>query len=145
MKKVCFSTMINAPKEKVWNILWSDQTYGAWTSVFSAGSRAITDWQQGSKVMFVSADGGGMYSVIEKATPHDFISFKHLGEVKDGQEQPPAKSSQSWAGATENYTLRQIGGTTELTVEMDITEEHREYFTQTFPKALEKVKELAEA
>ncbi|MCB2408429.1 SRPBCC domain-containing protein [Hymenobacter lucidus] len=144
MKKTCFSTMINAPKEKVWNVLWGDQTYGAWTSVFSEGSRAITDWQEGSKVVFSSADGGGMYSVIEKKIPNDFISFKHLGEVKDGQELPIDEKTQSWSGATENYTLTQVGETTELSVEMDISEDHQQYFNDTFPKALEKVKELAE-
>ncbi|PJJ59064.1 SRPBCC family protein [Hymenobacter chitinivorans] len=145
MKKVCFSTMINAPKEKVWHVLWDEQTYPTWAGVFSAGSRAESDWQEGSKVVFSSAGGSGMYGRIAKSTPHEYISFQHLGEVKDGQELAFAQHHPDWAGATENYTLRQIGNTTELTVEMDVTEEHQTYFAQTFPLALEKVKELAEA
>lgn len=145
MKKACFSTMINAPKEKVWNVLWGEQTYGQWAGVFSPGSRAQSDWQEGSQVVFSSADGGGMYSRIAHHTPHEYMSFQHLGEVKDGQQQPFDQNNQDWTGATENYRLRQIGDTTELTVEMDVTENHQAYFAETFPQALEKVKELAEA
>jgi uncharacterized protein YndB with AHSA1/START domain len=145
MKKARFSTTIQAPKAKVWTVLWDDKTYAQWTRVFSEGSRAITDWQEGSEVKFVSADGGGMYSVIQKKIPNEFISFQHLGELKDGQKQPVDAQTQSWAGALENYTLTETGGSTELLVEMEISEDHQEYFTATFPQALEKVKELAES
>ncbi|UOQ55246.1 SRPBCC domain-containing protein [Hymenobacter cellulosivorans] len=145
MKKACFSIMINAPKEKVWNVLWGEQTYGQWASVFSPGSHAQSDWQEGSQVVFSSANGGSMYSQIAQQTLHEYISFQHLGQVKDGQQQPFDQNNQDWAGATENYTLRQIGNTTELTVEMDVPENHQAYFAETFPRALEKVKELAEA
>jgi len=41
MKKIQFSTEINAPKEKVWNVLWDDATYRKWVSVFSEGSKAV--------------------------------------------------------------------------------------------------------
>jgi hypothetical protein len=50
----------------------------------------------------------------------------------------------SFAGAHENYTLKDIGGKTELIVDMDMNDQYKDYFTQTFPKALAKVKELAE-
>ncbi|UOQ74494.1 SRPBCC family protein [Hymenobacter cellulosilyticus] len=145
MKKACFSTMINAPKDKVWNVLWNAQTYPTWASVFSPGSRAESDWQEGSTVVFSSADGGGMYSRIARSVPHELITFEHLGEVKNGQQQPFGQEHQNWTNATETYTLRQIGNTTELTVEMDVAEDHQAYFAETFPEALEKVKELAEA
>ncbi|MCB2377600.1 SRPBCC domain-containing protein [Hymenobacter sp. BT635] len=145
MKKACFSTMINAPKEKVWQVLWDEQTYGTWTAAFGENSRAISDWQEGSKILFVAGNGGGMHSVIDKKTAPDFISFKHLGEVKNGQELPPDEKTRSWAGALENYTLTQIGNTTELAVEMDISEDQHAYFAERFLQALEKVKELAEA
>ncbi|UOQ69211.1 SRPBCC domain-containing protein [Hymenobacter volaticus] len=144
MEQARFATTIHAPKASVWQVLWDDTLYGIWTRAFSEGSRAITDWQEGSEVQFISADGGGMYSVITKKTPNEFISFQHLGELKDGQKQPVDAKTQSWVGARETYTLTETNGTTELVVEMDVSEAYQDYFTATFPQALAKVKELAE-
>ena len=53
MEKKQFKIEIAAPREKVWKILWGDKTYPAWTSVFAEGSRAETDWEEGSKVLFL--------------------------------------------------------------------------------------------
>ncbi len=44
----------------------------------------------------------------------------------------------------ENYTLKENGGTTELNIDMDSNAEFKNYFSETWPKALEKVKELSE-
>lgn len=72
------------------------------------------------------------------------MSFKHMGVLKGGMEQPPTATSESWAGATENYALEEKDGATELTVTMDITPNLNNISAIHFPKALEKVKELAE-
>jgi hypothetical protein len=144
MKKARFSTMIQVPKATVWQVLWDDNLYSVWTRVFSEGSRAITDWQEGSQVHFVAADGGGLCSVIAKKVPNAFMSFQHQGELRDGQKQPVDATTQSWAGAEENYTLTETDGTTELLVELDVSDDHQDYFATTFPQALQKVKELAE-
>jgi uncharacterized protein YndB with AHSA1/START domain len=37
-----FKTLIDAPREKVWDILWADDTYQKWTAAFCEGSKAIT-------------------------------------------------------------------------------------------------------
>jgi len=145
MKKAKFTVKIDAPKEKVWNTLWDNSTYNKWTSVFNEGSHAVTDWNEGSEVLFLSGDGQqGMYSTIAKKVPNEFMSFQHLGVVKDAQKQPADEESKQWSGATENYTLKGADGKTELIVEMDLTDEFEDYFKDTFPKALEKVKELSE-
>src|SRR5690606_17359305 len=133
-----------APRQKVWEVLWGDGTYSQWTSVFSEGSRAESDWQQGSKVLFLDGKGSGMYSRIEERRDSEFMSFRHLGEVKDGEEQPGNDGTKEWENALENYTLRERNGGTELLVEMDGTDEFKEYFSDTFPKALNRVKQLAE-
>jgi hypothetical protein len=141
MKKLHFNTSINAPKEKVWDILWSDASYRAWTSAFAEGSYAKTDnWKEGTKVLFLDPEGSGMVSVVAKNKPNEYMSFKHLGEVKNGVED----LTKDWAGAMENYSLKNEGGKTLLTVDMDSTDEFSDYFSKTWPVALEKVKELAE-
>ena len=144
MQKLNFSTSINAPKEKVWKTLWDDSSYRKWTSVFGEGSYADTDWKEGSKVLFLDGKGEGMVSKIETNRPNEFMSFKHLGMVKNGVEDTESETVKGWAGALENYTLTEVNGTTELTVDMDITEDFQSYFTETFPKALEQVKVLSE-
>jgi hypothetical protein len=144
MERKEFKITINSPKEKVWDTLWNDSTYPEWTSVFAEGSRAETDWKKGSKVLFLDGKGSGMVSVIAENIPNEFMSIKHLGEVKDGVEDTDSDKVTQWAGALENYALKTVNGKTELTVDMDITHEYMDYFLKTWPKALNKVKEIAE-
>lgn len=144
MHTLNFSIQINASKEKVWNVLWDDKTYREWTSVFSEGSYAVTDWKEGGRVLFLSSDGEGMFSLIAKNNPNEFMSFKHLGVIKNGKEQPSDEETKKWSGAMENYSLKETNHVTELSVEINVTEGHVEYFNETFPKALEKVKGLCE-
>ncbi|HEX8278103.1 MAG TPA: SRPBCC domain-containing protein, partial [Segetibacter sp.] len=145
MEKINFSKSMNAPKEKVWKTLWEDETYRKWTSVFSPTSYADTDWKEGSKVLFLDGAGSGMVSMIEVNRPNEFMSFKHLGEVHNGVEDTESDKVKAWAGALENYTLKEVDGQTELLVEIDISEEHKDMFIQMFPKALEQVKVLSES
>ena len=144
MEKQHFNITIDAPREKVWDILWTDDTYRKWTSVFSEGSHAETDWQKGSKVLFLDGKGSGMVSEIADNIPNEYLSIRHLGMVNDGVEDLESEKVKEWAGAMENYTLKSVDGKTELVVDMDINDEYKDYFINTWPKALDKVKELAE-
>lgn len=144
MEKLKFSIRIDAPREKVWKTLWEDASYRAWTSAFSEGSHVKTDWKKGSKVLFLNEKEEGMVSEIADARPNEYMSFRHLGEVKDGVEDTQSERVKAWAGGTENYTLKTVEGKTELLIDMDMTEEMKPYFEETWPKALDKLKELAE-
>lgn len=144
MKKQAFNILIDASPEKVWNILLGEETYPLWTSVFAEGSTVKTDWKEGSKALFLDGKGEGMVSVIDKNVPNEFLSIKHLGMVKDGVEDMESEEVKKWSGALENYTLKPLNGRTELIIEMDMSEEFKDYFLNTWPKALEKVKEMAE-
>jgi len=144
MEKINFSIDINAPKEKVWNVLWNDESYRKWTTPFAEGSYAKTDnWKEGSKVLFLGpGGGGGMVSKVATNKKNEFMSFEHLGVVKDGIEDTESDSAKSWAGARENYRLTDNNGKTKLAIDMDSTDEFKDYFLKTWPVALEKVKEL---
>ena len=144
MEKQHFSIEIDAPREKVWKTLWEDNTYRGWTSAFTEGSHAVTDWKKGSKVLFLDGKGEGMVSSIADNKPNEFMSFEHLGIVKDGVEDTKSDKVKEWAGAHENYTLKTVNGKTQLTIDMDVNDEFKEYFQNTWPKALDKLKELAE-
>lgn len=148
MEKMTFNTSINASRETVWAILWSDDTYPDWTSAFCEGSHAVTDWQKGSKVLFLDGKGSGMVSRVAENRPNEYMSFEHLGEVKNGVEDTESEQVKTWAGAHENYTLKTVNNQTELLVEMDsgnIPEEFKSFFLKTWPQAIDKIKALAEA
>ena len=144
MKKLEFKIDINAPKEKVWKVLWDDKTYREWTSVFTEGSYAVSDWKEGSKVLFLSANKDGMFSVIDKLVPEEEMVFKHLGIVKDGKEMPADEETKKWIDMLESYLLKEKDGVTEIKVSHEMSEEFCEYLETTFPKALAIVKKLSE-
>lgn len=145
MEKLKFNTTINAPREKVWDVLWNDDSYRKWTAVFSEGSQVQTDWNKGSKVLFTDGSGSGMVSEIADKVPNEYMSFRHLGMVMNGVEDTTSEKVKDWAGAMENYRLKETDGKTELEVELDINDEHKDQFKDMFPKALRVVKELSEA
>ena len=79
MERKEFTIDINAPREKVWDVLWQDDSYRKWTSVFSEGSHAETDWKKGSKVLFLDGKGSGMIAKIAENIPNEYMSIQHLG------------------------------------------------------------------
>lgn len=145
MERLHFSANINAPKEKVWNILWSKGNYESWTAVFSEGSTAVTDWNEGSKILFVDGKGNGMVSKIAVKKPNEYMSFQHLGEIMNGVEDTTSEKVKVWQGSQENYRLTTNGEQTTLDVEMDIAPDFKDYFLKTWPKAMEAIKQLAES
>jgi len=145
MEKLHFNILINAPREKVWHTTLDDATYREWTSVFMEGSHAVTDWQKGSKALFLGPGGkDGMVSRIAENIPNEYLSIQHLGEIKDGVEDTTSEKVQQWTGAFENYTLKTINGQTEFSVDCDMAEDYVDMFKDMWPKALAKLKEVAE-
>jgi uncharacterized protein YndB with AHSA1/START domain len=144
LKKIHFSICINAAKEKVWNVLWDDENYKAWTAAFATGSHALTDWQEGSKVLFLDGKGDGMFCTIARKIENEFMSFKYKGEVKNHVEITADEKINPWVNGHENYTLKELDAVTTLDVEITVTDEMKDYFNNTFPKALQLVKEIAE-
>src|SRR6187402_437325 len=105
MKTLEFKIEIEAPKEKVWKVLWDDETYRQWTAPFCEGSYAVSDWNEGSKIHFMSPNGEGMNSIIESKIPNEYMAFKHIGELKNFEELPIDSKTQEWSGAMETYRL----------------------------------------
>lgn len=151
MKKLQFSVKINAPVSKVYEAmlgLKSKSTYEQWTSQFNPASTYDGSWNKGSKILFIGTDEkgekGGMVSEVVENIPSQFVSVRHYGLVKNDKEITEGPEVEKWAGGFENYTFKDNNGNTEITVDLDATDDFVEYMNQTFPKALEKLKEICE-
>jgi len=144
MKKQEFKILIDAPREKVWDVIIGKDTYPQWTAPFAEGSNAKTDWKKGSKAIFSSGNGDGMVSEIAENIPHEFLSIRHLGMITNGVEDLDSEEIKKWSGSMEDYRLSDVGGKTEWKVEMDVAGEWEDYMNETWPLALQKAKELAE-
>jgi hypothetical protein len=71
--------------------------------------------------------------------------FKHIGMVKDLQELPLDKETETWTGSYENYRLTEIAtGRTTLKVEVDTIADYKSYMEEKFPLALQRLREICE-
>jgi uncharacterized protein YndB with AHSA1/START domain len=143
MKKIHYQTEINCPKEQVFFIMLDKEHYREWTAEFNPTSHYEGDWEEGNNILFLGetevGEKAGMYSLIEKLVPNEFISIKHLGMLEKGKE--TSFDDEIY----ENYYLEDKNGSTLLKVEMDTEDDWIEYFGKTWPKALQKLKEVCEA
>ena len=72
------------------------------------------------------------------------LCLQHLGMIKDGKEDIDSDEVKAWAGAMENYTLTDEDGNTKLVIDIDVSEDWLKYMEDAWPKALEKLKGIAE-
>ena len=150
MQKLHFSTHINAPREKVWNLMLEDATYREWTRAFGENNYFKGDWNKGSKIQFVGVDTEtgaemGMTSRIAENRLHEFVSIEHLGIVANGVEDTTSEEARKWSPAFENYTFIEKDGGTEVQVDLDVLEEYAGMFNAMWPDALQRLKTLCEA
>lgn len=144
-----YETEINCDAEKVYNTMIDDRHYREWTSVFNTGSHTKGSWEKGSKMLFIGLNNEGkeegMVSRIKENVPNKFISIEHMGLLKNGVEIICGPEVDDWQGALEDYTFIPKSGRTIVEVDLDANTGWVDYFNQTWPKALEKLKEICEA
>ncbi|MBP9794207.1 MAG: SRPBCC domain-containing protein [Flavobacterium sp.] len=151
MQKLQFKKEINASAQKVYETmlgLKNKATYEYWTATFNPTSTYEGSWEQGSKILFVGTDEngkkGGMVSKIVEHKPALFISILHYGFLEGDIEVTTGEQVEKWSGGHENYSFQEKNGTTIVTVEIDTIDEYLDYFNNTYPKAMDKLKEISE-
>ena len=151
MKKLQFNISITAPAEKVYDTMLginNKSTYEQWTALFNPTSTYDGSWDKGSKMLFIGTDEkgkkGGMVSEIAENRPNSFVSIRHYGLLHADVEITDGPEVEKWANGFENYTFEENNGITKVTVDLDMTEDFEDYMNQTYPKALDKLKELCE-
>lgn len=148
METLHFEKEINAKVDKVYKTMLDEAFYGEWTAVFNPTSRFNGSWEKGSRMLFLGTDHdgkvGGMASRIKENIPNKFVSIEHMGMIRGDIEITSEIELDDWAGAMENYTFTENNDNTLLSVDMDSSEEFTAYFTETWPEALNKLKEICE-
>ena len=139
-----YEVFIQAKPQTVWNALFEPSHFKEWTSVFSEGSHYTGNMGAGERIHFLNEQSMGMYADVRLYDPPRQMIFQHLGTVQDGQEISPDADKDLWAGAFESYTLSEQNGGTRLVAQVDTGAEYAAYFDETFPKGLQKVKQLSE-
>ncbi|NUF84719.1 SRPBCC family protein [Acinetobacter seifertii] len=144
MEILVYEVEINAPIEKVWNVLWNSETYNAWTKFFAPDSSMRTDWKIGGKTYFLDGEGNGMVSTIEEMKKPEVLIFKHLGMIKEGQEDLESEEVKVWSGSLEKYYLSQKNDITTLKVEVATLPEYIGMLKSGFIQGFDVVKYIAE-
>lgn len=152
MKKLHFTTTINAPVSKIYDCMLginNKSTYEQWTALFNPTSTYEGSWEKGSKILFIGVDEkgekGGMVSRIVENIPNQFVSIQHYGLLKGGEEITEGPEVEKWANGFENYTFEESNGIVIVNAGLlNIPEEFIDYMNDIYPKALEKLKEICE-
>ena len=141
MKELRFTIKIHAAKERVWETLWQDETFREWAGIIDPGTHMVGELKEGNEVQYISGNGYGVTSLVEKLVEGEYVLLKHRADTQDDGKREREKE---WTGGEESYALAEEGGTTTLTAAFGVPPELEGYFMANYPKALERVKALAE-
>lgn len=145
MKDLAFSIDIAAPAARVWDCMFDPIAYRDWTSAFAEGSYFEGVWEAGRRLRFLDPQGFGMEAVVDDCLPHQRLSLRLVGEIKDGR--PVADSPLHQNPARESYLFAAApGGGTRLAVQLQAWDDgFLAFLNDTWPVALQRLKALAES
>lgn len=139
MKKLEYKTQISATPKKIWDILWTQETYKIWSGVMNEGARFEGNFEEGSFIDLYDAKNNGMFNLVEKNIPHREMTMQHKGWIYDG-----VRDDQGWEDSRETYLLTENHEGTELKILVNSLDEFEAFFNTNYPRVLEKIKEIAE-
>jgi hypothetical protein len=144
VKRLQFTTIIEAPVERVYALMIEPEAYKHWTSAFAEGSSFEGSWAQGGQIRFLSPSGDGMVAEIAENRANQFISIRHRGFIAQGVVDTDSEAVRAWAPAYENYSFQAVPQGTRLVVDQDITDDFEGFMNETWPKALARLNALCE-
>lgn len=145
MKDLQFSIDIAAPVARVWDRMFDPLAYRDWTRAFAEGSYYEGVWAAGHRLRFLEPRGFGMEAIVDECVLHERLSLRLVGEIRDGK--PLAGSRLHHEPAHERYVFNAVsGGGTHLVIQLQSWDDgFTDFLQDTWPKALLRLKALAEA
>ncbi|ABS03900.1 SRPBCC family protein [Kineococcus radiotolerans] len=134
---------VDAPRERVWEVLTGEATYRRWSAEFAEGSYAETDWQQGSSVRFLGPDGTGLVGRVLVSRRPELLDIEYTGVVGGGRDDTESEQARLWSGTHEMYRLAEAGGGTLLAISAPMEEAYYDEMVGAWDRALAVVKELS--
>ena len=145
MEKVVFTTDINASRQQVWETMFNPDTYKEWVGAGWPGAYYVGTWQQGATLQFTGPEGGGTVATLVEHKPFERILAKHVAVLNhDNTEDRDSDLAKGWIGTTESYSFAEHDGKTRLTVEINTYPAWAGMFSEGWPNALQKLKEISE-
>ena len=139
MKFLEFEIQINATPEKVWETLFTQDSYKKWASAMNEGTYFEGNWEVGSIMKFLDPQNNGMYNLVTENIRFKVLGMKHLGWILKGELSP-----QNWEYSTLNYILEPRENGTLLKGTVNSLDEFVEFFNSKYPQNFEHIKRLAE-
>ena len=145
MKKLEFKIDIDASPKKVWETMFNPESYREWISASFPGSYYKGQWKEGENIKFLSPNQGGTLATIVELRPQEYILAKHIAVISpDGTEDRDSEVAKGWIGTTEAYNFTERNRKTEVKVEINTYPNWEKMFSDGWPKALKKLKEISE-
>lgn len=142
-KTINKSIVLNAPKERVWNILFDTTLSRIWYNEFGVGSHIETDWQIGSRLVMTDDTGTGLVGKVIENKLWETMSLEYEGIVIDGLEDRQSEYALPIIGNKETYCLQERGDVTLLYIRCDMADAFFEAMSLAWDRALQKIIELS--
>ncbi len=145
MKDLQFSVDVHAPVARVWDCMFDPIAYRDWTSAFADGSYFEGVWDTGRRLRFLDPQGFGMEAVVDEAVPHQRMSLRLVGEIKEGRPVHDSRLAQTPARERYVFDVTPRGGT-HLVIHLQAwNDEFLAMLQDMWPRALQRLKALAES
>lgn len=95
MNELQFSIVINASKQKVWDTLWSDETFRQWAGIIDPGTFMKGTLKKGNQIEFISTENGyGVTSLVEEIIEGEYLLLRHSNDTKESRQKDRENNGQ---------------------------------------------------
>lgn len=144
-KLVQKSISIQAPAERIWRVITDAQYNSIWLTALGKRSIAHTDWQEGSKAIFVDGSQTGLITRIREVRPFEKIRMQNVGIITNGKEDYTSDAAVESREFFEQYLLTPENGSVRVHVEVTVEDDFYNEVSDCWVNALEMIKKLAES
>lgn len=148
MERLNFEIQIKTSPEKLFQVLFEPDSFAQWSKAFDPQSHVEGSWETGSLMRFLTYDSEnqlcGLICYVRENIPHRKIHLDHVGVLQNGQEIFEGPEVESLKGASEIYHILPQGDHCLLQIESDAFDNLQDFFLDTWPVALQKIKALCE-